>query len=303
MQTRVQVGVDGSDHALAAVSYVGGIAVDVPTILVRLVHVMAPFGVPLWMHDARISYEPFGGRLAEDFPARIESWRGDQRKRGKRILEQARETLTLMGVPAKRVEVALEDGATHRASRELRAVAQRDGFDTMVVGRRGVSMWREFAFGGTTEDLLRYPIGRHLWVIEEEPSSSGMRDLLVGIDGSDNGMRAVDYVAATVGASALFNVVLAHVPRRRTMEDAQQVLDDAYDRLRNRGFAPERIETRILDPSMKTADALVKDARDNDRETIVIGRRGRSTIREFIFGGVTERLLRYPIGRSVWVVD
>jgi nucleotide-binding universal stress UspA family protein len=54
---------------------------------------------------------------------------------------------------------------------------------------------------------------------------------------------------------------------------------------------------------MKTADALIKDASDNRRETVVIGRRGRSTLREFVFGGVTERLIRYPIGRSVWIVD
>lgn len=303
MQTRVQVGVDGSRHALAAVAYVGEIAAEVSAIHVRLIHVMAPFAVPLWVHDARVGYDPLGGRFPEDYPNRLETWRSDQQKRGQRALDVARELLVQSGVPAKRVETALEEGESHRPSRELRKTAERDGFDTIVVGRRGVSMWHEFAFGGTTEDLLRYPIGRHLWVIESEPSMSGMRDLLVGIDGSDNGMRAVDYVAATVGSASLFNVVLAHVPRRRSVEDSQRVLDEAYDRLRARGVAPERIETRILDPSMKTADALLKDARDNDRETIVIGRRGRSTLREFIFGGVTERLLRYPIGRSVWIVD
>jgi nucleotide-binding universal stress UspA family protein len=301
MQTRLQIGVDGSDHALAAVAYVGGIAAEVDTMFIRLLHVVPP--VPPWLHDTGVSYEPFGGHVPEHFPDQLETWRGNQQKRAKRILEQARTVLIEHGASPARVETATEEGASQRPSRELRMSAQRDGFDTIVVGRRGVAMWREFAFGGTTEDLLRYPIGRNLWIIEPEPSTSGLRDLLIGIDGSDNGMRAVDYVANTLGSSNVFNVTLAHVPRRRTPEDAQHILDEAYDRLRNKGFPPERLETRILDPSLKTADALVKDARDNDRETIVIGRRGRSTIREFIFGGITERLLRYPIGHSVWIVD
>lgn len=301
MQTRLQVGVDGSEPALAAATYVGRIAAEVSTIQVRLTHVVPP--VPPWLHDAGISFEPFGGRVPERFADQVETWQGNQRKRADRILEQAREELLKTGIPAKRVETKIEEGGGQRPSRELRVAAQRDGYDTIVVGRRGVALWREFAFGGTTEDLLRYPIGLHLWIVEPEPSPSGMRDFLVGVDGSDNGLRAVDYAASVLGGADVFNVTLVHVPRRRTMEEAQEVLDEAYDRLRSKGFSPDRLETRILDPAMKTADAMIKDASDNDRETLIIGRRGRSTIREFIFGGVTERLLRYPIGHTVWVVD
>jgi len=301
MQTRLQVGVDGSEPALAAVSYVGAIAAQVPTVQVRLMHVTPP--VPPWLHERGFTYEPLDGQVPERFVDKVEIWRGHQQKRAKRIIDQAREALLETGVPAKRVEVKIEEGGSPRPSRELRVTAQRDGYDTVVVGRRGVAMWREFAFGGTTEALLRYPIGLHLWIIEPEPSSSGLRDFLIGIDGSENGMRAVDYLASTLGGVDSFNVTLAHVPRRRTTEDSQRILDVAHDRLRSKGFRPEQLETRILDAAMKTTDALIKDASDNDRETIVVGRRGRSTIREFIFGGVTERLLRYPIGHSVWVVD
>ena len=302
MQTRVLVGTDGSVHASSTISYVGAIAADVPTIVVRLLHVMAPYGVALWVHDTRASDEPHMDRYPETYLGRLETWRTDQSKRALRILEQGRALLEEAGVPVDRIETRTVEGDSHRPSRELRLMAEREGFDTIVVGRRGVSMWREFAFGGTTEDLLRYPIGHHLWVIEPDPSQ-GKRELLLGIDGSENSMRAVDYVAATIGPCPWFRVVLAHVPRRRTMQEAQQILDEACDRLRNRGFAAGRLETRILDPALDTAEALIKDARDNDCGTIVIGRRGRSTLREFVFGGITERLLRYPIGRSVWLVE
>ena len=301
MQTRLQVGVDGSEPALAAVSYVGSIAADVPTVQVRLIHVSPP--VPPWLHERGFTYEPFDGHVPKRFVDQVETWRDHQRDRAERIVDQAREALLKTGVPANRVEVKIEEGGSQHPSRELRVTAQRDGYDTVVVGRRGVAMWREFAFGGTTENLLRYPIGLHLWIIEPEPSPSGVRDFLIGIDGSDNGMRAVDYLASTLGGSDSFHVTLAHVPRRRSNEEARRILDGAYERMRSKGFGPEQVETRILDAAMPTSDALLKDAADNDRETIVIGRRGRSTLREFIFGGVTERLLRYPIGHSVWVVD
>jgi len=301
MQTRLQVGVDGSELALAAVSYVGSIAAQVPTVQVRLIHITPP--VPPRIHERGFTYEPVDGQVPERFVDKVKLWRTHQQKRAKRIVDQAREALLETGVPAKRVEVKIEEGGSDRPSRELRVTAQRDGYDTIVVGRRGVAMWREFAFGGTTEALLRYPIGLHLWIIEPEPSPSGLRDFLIGIDGSENSTRAVDYLASTLGGGGAFNVALAHVPRRRTMDESQQILNAACDRLRDKGFRPEQLETRILDASLKTADALIKDASDNDRETIVVGRRGRSTIREFIFGGITERLLRYPLGHSVWVVD
>jgi nucleotide-binding universal stress UspA family protein len=301
MQTRIQVGVDGSDPALAAVSYVGSIAARVPTVHVRLVHVTPP--APRSLQERGFTYEPLDGQVPERFVDQVEVWKSHQRKRAKHVLEQAREALRAAGTPAEHVEVHVEDGDGQRPSQGLRVTAQRDGYDTLVVGRRGVAMWREFAFGGTTEALLRYPIGLHLWVIEPVTSPSGPQGFLVGIDGSENGIRAVDYLASTLGGADGFNVTLAHVPRRRNREDAQRILDAAYDRLRDKGFRPEQLETRILDAGMKTADALIKDASDNRRETVVIGRRGRSTLREFVFGGVTERLIRYPIGRSVWVVD
>ncbi len=300
MQTRIQVGVDGSDPALAAVSYVGSIAARVPTVHVRLVHVTPP--VPHSLHERGFTYEPLDGQVPERFVDQVEVWKGHQQKRAKLVVEQAREALRRAGVPAQRVAATIEQGERQHPSRELRVTAQRDGYDTLVIGRRGVAMWREFAFGGTTEALLRYPIGLHLWVIEPETAPRPL-GFLIGIDGSENGMRAVDYLASTLGGVDSFHVTLAHVPRRRSREESQRILDEAYDRLRNKGFRPEQLETRILDASMTTADALVNDAIDYHRETVVIGRRGRSTVREFVFGGVTERLLRYPIGRSVWIVD
>ena len=301
MQTRLQIGVDGSEPALAAVSYVGIIAADVPHLFVRLLHVVPT--APTWLQESGHTYEPFGGGYVMRFPEHVAAWRTSQADKAKDLIERARALLIGYGVSARRIETAIEEGASHRPSREIRVSAEQNGCGTIVVGRRGVSLLRQFAFGGVTEDLLRYPIGRHLWIIEPPASTTGMRDVLVGVDGSPNGDRAVEYTASMLGPKSGFSVTLAHVPRRRTPEGAQRILDVAYDRLVNKGFDRAQIATKILDASMKTADALMKEARGNDQRTIVIGRRGRSTLREFIFGGVTERLLRYPIGQSVWVVD
>mgnify|MGYP002260493397 FL=1 len=52
-----------------------------------------------------------------------------------------------------------------------------------------------------------------------------------------------------------------------------------------------------------TAKSILDAAREHKCDTIVLGRRGKSMIGQFIDGGVAEKLLRNPTGFTIWLVD
>ena len=51
------------------------------------------------------------------------------------------------------------------------------------------------------------------------------------------------------------------------------------------------------------ADDIFKEAKEKGYGTIVMGRRGISGFKEFVFGSVTKRILNQSTGLSVWIVQ
>ena len=67
-------------------------------------------------------------------------------------------------------------------------------------------------------------------------------------------------------------------------------------------FKENRISTKIITGVQSRAAAIVKEARQGDYETIVLGRRGLSQVRTFFIGRVTNKVIHMARDRTVWVV-
>jgi nucleotide-binding universal stress UspA family protein len=290
---RILIGVDGSKGAKHAAAYVGRIAAGNADLAVDVIRVKDPFpaGVPI-PDDA------------SGFKRAFERWTEGQESAGRSLLLQARTILVEAGVAEGRIADRAID-PVRSVARALIVAARESGCGTLVVGRRGVSMWNELAFGGTTEEILRYPIGITVWVVEEEDRTSDAASgrVLVGVDGSENGLRAARYAAEMLAPAGAFTITLAHVAEGGDQEAwNEQVLEEARAAAIEAGFPAERLTTRTLTPKHRVPAALLAEAGPGEYGTIVVGRRGRSAAAELVFGGVTERLLRYPTGRTIWVV-
>ena len=125
--------------------------------------------------------------------------------------------------------------------------------------------------------------------------------ILIAHDGSkgadDAFVTALDF-AALCGAR-LQVVSIATPPEPPTRVETEAVLESAtlhyeeiFDGLRRR--AKERgvdFETRIL--VGHAADQILRLAADTHADLIVVGHRGRSTIREWIFGSTSRRVVAH----------
>ena len=153
--------------------------------------------------------------------------------------------------------------------------------------------------------------------------------ILVAVDESKHSMNAVKYVAKCMQPTAsvtLFSVIPppsaacgldspALVPlfkeHRQTfcaMEDTKKdsvksFMEKAKRVLVGSGFSSQNVATKIRKKKTGIARDILKEARQGKYDTLVIGRRGLTGIKQFVFGSVSNKLVQQATDVSVVVVD
>ena len=132
---------------------------------------------------------------------------------------------------------------------------------------------------------------------------SAYRTVVVGTDGSDSSLRAVDRAAAIAGTDAKLIVASAYLPhielpgRRRSEERKLQVsgtapiyaiLQDAKERAHKAGA--KNVEERSIVGA--PVDALVSLAEEVNADLLVVGNVGLSTIAGRLLGSVPANVSR-----------
>lgn len=159
-----------------------------------------------------------------------------------------------------------------------------------------------------------------------------MRKVLVGIDGSECGFRAVEYCGHQFGGLEDLSIVLLHVmpylppqfwdpghifseeeqKRHRQLverwaESQKQAVEPMFQTaiaiLNRRGIEADRIQTKTTYDSTGVAESILEEARTGGYLTLVIGRCGVSRAVEFFLGSTTSRIVNRGAGLAVCVVE
>ena len=133
---------------------------------------------------------------------------------------------------------------------------------------------------------------------------SAYRTVVVGTDGSDSSMRAVERAAHIAGADARLIVASAYLPHPDDSRAADvlrdesykvsgtapiyAILQDAKERAHKAGAA--NVEERPIEGA--PVDALVKLAEDEKADLLVVGNVGLSTIAGRLLGSVPANVSR-----------
>ncbi|BBY00622.1 MULTISPECIES: universal stress protein [Mycobacterium] len=130
------------------------------------------------------------------------------------------------------------------------------------------------------------------------------RTVVVGTDGSDSSMRAVDRAAQIAGQDAKLIVASAYLPQHEDTRAADVLRDESY---KVSGTAPiyailqdakerahkagaKNVEERPIEGA--PVDALVKLAEDEKADLLVVGNVGLSTIAGRLLGSVPANVSR-----------
>lgn len=160
--------------------------------------------------------------------------------------------------------------------------------------------------------------------------------ILVAVDGSGASERALEYAAKMASDLKDARLTIFHVgepipvnvmeydklPGTGTWEERleqhrQEV--DRYEtdeakadsemfryfkhRAQQLGLKPEQIDARFAADVQNVATEIILEAEKGGYEAICLGRRGRSSVKEFFIGSVSERVVRHAKGCAVWVVE
>jgi nucleotide-binding universal stress UspA family protein len=165
------------------------------------------------------------------------------------------------------------------------------------------------------------------------------KKILIALDGSPNSMSAVEHVADMICGHKVAEVMLLHVcfdppsllehggsedPGEERELDAllhekltrwiercrEWVEKDIFERakgaFRDRGCSDQvvTIRTKVCAESQAdVASCIIQEARIGGYDAVVVGRRGASAPREFIFGSISSKVIHHLDACAVWVVS
>lgn len=303
---RILMALDGSERSLETVRYIARFK-PFQQMNIVLLHVFS--NVPECYYDLEKVDKPV--KVA----APMRAWEAEQKKRIQAYMKNARDILTHHGFAEDHIQVTIQKRKRGIARDIIREA--ENGYDAVIIRRRGLGATRPVVVGSVAAKLIEkltfLPV-----LIAGRRSPNGR--VLIGMDGSVCAMRALDFVARRLGGRD-YQVHLLYVIRGRggmeltsrrfassdeclALAEAQieKVFAEARRRLEAEGFTPDHITTQIVKGVVSRAATIADVAKSGNFGTIVLGRRGHSSVKDFFIGRVTNKVIVAARQHSVWIV-
>jgi nucleotide-binding universal stress UspA family protein len=301
------VTVDGSEDALRSLDYLSLIYGAKENVEVQLLYIM-PSLPPILVADQ--------GRQTKMRVLDIEK---KNLQMAERIVTEAKDILLNKGFQEGHINGVYRKKQIGIA-RDICNFAGDKGADALLVTRRGRSRLDAFLSGEISSKILDYCLTCPVWVVEGGVQS---KQVLIAMDTSENGIRAADH-AGFMLAGTDCQITLFHSKRHLRRFVPQEIIEAApeleelwrnkageeigpfiakgKDVLIRAGLREEQIRTKVVDGSRSAAADILKEARSNNFGTIVLGRKGHSSVKEYLMGSTTSKILQDSGELAVWLV-
>jgi nucleotide-binding universal stress UspA family protein len=307
---KILVAVDGSPQSLDGVRYIA-LKFSNADLKVNLMHVLSTEPEPFRdMEKEQLFSRKMRTKQAE--------WIRKEKESAQKFLEEARHILLEANLREGNVGLILQERQVGIA-RDIIAESSK-GYDAVVIGRQGSSKFRDIFLGSVSYKIVQAVKDIPVWVIGGDIRS---RKILVAVDGSKNSRKAVDYVGkfaagngievtlfnavrefrlamldiATPGGEEIEGKILAELEK-----DVQRMFDSYRRRLEKAGVEGRVISSKYILQSRSRSGDILKEAKEGDFGTIVMGRRGLSRVHEFPLGRVTTKVLNRANLLALWIV-
>ena len=277
---KILVAVDGSNSCLRAMEMAAAIAKKFHS-EVTVVHVISHD----FMHPELKAHHQLPSLVLEELDKSYQ-------KTGRKILRGAEEFFKEEKINVTSELVRAEDPAE-----KILAIIKESNHDLLILGNVSEIQTRRFSLGSVAEKISLYA---KIPVLIAKRKTK-IRKLLVAVDGSANADKALEYAVQLCQLSKA-GITLLHVEEaglfelepKGTKKVGEQILADAAAKVRDVTF-DSRLE--IGDP----ATVILKVAKQEDYDLIVLGSRGLSSVKRFLLGSVSADVSMYA-NRSVLIV-
>ncbi|MCG6916005.1 MAG: universal stress protein [Deltaproteobacteria bacterium] len=301
------VAVDGSEDALRPLDYLGLIYGAKHDFEVQLLYIL-PSLPPILVADQN-----------RQTKMRVLDIERKSLEMAERIVTEARDILLKKGFQEDLIKGVFRKKQIGIARDICNFAGEKDA-DALLITRRGRSRLDAFLSGEISRKILDYCLTCPVWVVEGGVQS---KRVLIAMDSSEDGIRAADH-AGFMLAGTDCQITLFHSKRHLRRFVPQEVIEAApelEELWRNKageqigpyiekgkavliraGLQEEQISTKVVDGSRSAAADILKEARSNSFGTIVLGRKGHSSVKEYFMGSTTSKVLQNSDDLAVWVV-
>jgi len=157
---KMLLSIDGSECSLRAVEYTGKQFSGMRDLQITLLHVLPYPPAPLW-DDGHIPTK----EEKEEREKAIERWLAGQRAKTEPLFDKAMAILTGSGISPAQLEKKVISDSTDVADSILEE-ARDGGYQTLVLGRRGLSPVKKVFMGSVTAKIINHGAGVAVCVVE-----------------------------------------------------------------------------------------------------------------------------------------
>lgn len=305
----IVIPLDGSKNSLRSLEYLNLIYGPGHNLEVALIHILP--SLPPILTDKTSDKQT---------RARLKSVEKKNEEMAEQILSKAKSILLSKGFNEEKIKTCCQKrGIT--VTQDICNLASIKQVDTILLTKRGSTEIKSLFMGKVSTRLIEYRRNNPVWILEGCIDS---KNVLVCVDNSENALRAVDHVGFMLSGTDC-RITVFHTMRHLSRFVPMQVLEEAGDLeklwnnkagkeiapyikkaeeiLLKAGLSEKQITTKVTEGSRSAADDILKEARDNDYGTIVMGRRGLSAVKEFFMGSVTTSVLNRSTSLAIWIVQ
>jgi len=304
----IVVGVDGSENALKALDYLGLMYGAKPSLEIVLLHVL-PTLPQILVADANRQTKL---RLLDVEKKSIQM--------GEEILKEAKGILLKKGFKKDHI-IAVHRKKKIGVARDMCTFAAEKRADSVLISAKGRSKLEAFFSGEVANRMLEYCSVCPVWIVEGPVKS---KRVLIAMDSSENALRAVDHAGFMLSGTDC-QVTQFHSKRHLRRFVPQEVIEaapeleelwtnkageqiapymkKAKEMLIEAGIPEAQLKIKVVDGTRDAASDILREARSGDYGTIVLGRKGRSGVKEFFMGSTASKVLQNHTGKAVWIVQ
>ena len=304
---KVVAAVDGSEDALEALLYLGLMYRPRLNLEIQLLYIL-PSLPPILVAD-------------QDRQSKLRLLDIERKnvQMAERIMTEAKSILLKEGFQEDNIKGVYRKKQIGIA-RDICTFAEDKGADALLITRRGRSRLEAFFSGEISSKIVAYCHACPVWVVEGGVAS---QKVLIGMDTSENSLRAVNHAGLMLSGTQC-KITLFHSKRHLRRFVPQEVIEaapeleelwrnkageqigpqmkKAKEMLLEAGLSEDQITTKIVDGSRSAASDILKESRSNSFGTIVLGRKGHSSVKEYFMGSTSSKVLQDSDGLAVWVV-
>lgn len=310
---RVLVATDGSENALRSVAYVSNLYGGHSDLEVTLLHIY-PTVPHIYMEE---QHDPL---IRKQF----NRWKKKREEEAGRYIDEASQVLLKSGLGEQQIKAKHGDQVVGVA-RDIIREADAGKYDSIVIGKKGLSRIEEFFFGSITNKLVEISMDHPIWIVE---GSINSKKVLISLDETDNAIDLAKYAGKMLHNIEGVEILLYHfcpsisgqlaeeeveefreIEKRyveRKKERMAGFFDETKKLLIDSGIEDKAVDTRFhFEASVsdkKVSKTLLSEVKKGKFGTIVMGRKGSTKAREFSLGSVSMRTLSEARNCAVWIV-